>query len=152
MSNFQDPPPLVYLRPKFLDTLDLGLPISNKSPSSPSDNQSIKRKHDLRMAIICYQQSNYKIIHHPQWLLLTHPLHKKCDQIRRNLQIWSHLLKKSLMENFFFCAVFLVWGIAFLIIFTHLLSHIQIHVYKLLQWCKIPFSYIYIYIYIYLLK
>ena len=26
----------------------------------------------------------------------------KCDQIRRKLQIWSHLLKKSLMENFIF--------------------------------------------------
>ena len=23
----------------------------------------------------------------------------KCDQIRRKLRIWSHLLKKSLMEN-----------------------------------------------------
>ena len=30
----------------------------------------------------------------------------KCDQIRRNLRIWSHLLKKSLMENFIFCAVY----------------------------------------------
>ena len=29
----------------------------------------------------------------------------KCDQIRRKLQIWSHLLKKSLMKNFIFCAV-----------------------------------------------
>ena len=29
----------------------------------------------------------------------------KCDQIRRNLRIWSHLLKKSLMENYIFCAV-----------------------------------------------
>ena len=29
----------------------------------------------------------------------------KCDQIRSKLQIWSHLLKKSLMENFIFCAV-----------------------------------------------
>ena len=29
----------------------------------------------------------------------------KCDQIRRKLQIWSHLLKKSLVENFIFCAV-----------------------------------------------
>ena len=28
----------------------------------------------------------------------------KCDQIRRKLRIWSHLLKKSLMENFMFCA------------------------------------------------
>ena len=29
----------------------------------------------------------------------------KCDQIRSFLQIWSHLLKKSLTENFIFCAV-----------------------------------------------
>ena len=29
----------------------------------------------------------------------------KCDQICRKLRIWSHLLKKSLMENFIFCVV-----------------------------------------------
>ena len=29
----------------------------------------------------------------------------KCNQIRSFLRIWSHLLKKSLMENFTFCAV-----------------------------------------------
>ena len=29
----------------------------------------------------------------------------KCDQICSLLLIWSHLLKKSLMENFIFCAV-----------------------------------------------
>ena len=29
----------------------------------------------------------------------------KCDHIRQKLRIWSHLLKKSLMENFIFCAV-----------------------------------------------
>ena len=29
----------------------------------------------------------------------------KCEQILRKLRIWSHLLKKSLMENFIFCAV-----------------------------------------------
>ena len=28
-----------------------------------------------------------------------------CDQIRSFLRIWSHLLKKSLMENFIFCAM-----------------------------------------------
>ena len=44
-----------------------------------------------------------------------HPMHKKlmfsikdffskCDQIRRKLCVWSHLLKKSFMENFIFCA------------------------------------------------
>ena len=30
----------------------------------------------------------------------------KCDQIRRKLRILSHLLKKSLIENFIFCAVY----------------------------------------------
>ena len=29
----------------------------------------------------------------------------KCDQIRSFLRIWSHLFKKSLMENFIFCAL-----------------------------------------------
>ena len=29
----------------------------------------------------------------------------KCDQIRSILQIWSHLLKKSLIENFIFYPV-----------------------------------------------
>ena len=29
----------------------------------------------------------------------------KCDQIRRKQQIWPHLLKKFVMENFIFCAV-----------------------------------------------
>ena len=28
----------------------------------------------------------------------------KCDQIRSFLRIWSHLLEKSLMKNFIFCA------------------------------------------------
>ena len=32
-------------------------------------------------------------------------LFSKYDQIRRKLQIWSQLLKKSLMKNFIFCAV-----------------------------------------------
>ena len=29
----------------------------------------------------------------------------KFDQICRNLRMWSHLLKKSLMENFIVCAM-----------------------------------------------
>ena len=32
----------------------------------------------------------------------------KCDQIRWKLRIWSHLLKKSLMQNFIFGAVIVV--------------------------------------------
>ena len=34
----------------------------------------------------------------------------KCQQIRRKVRIWSHSLKKSLMENFIFCA-----GLSFVI-------------------------------------
>ena len=33
----------------------------------------------------------------------------KCDQIHTFLWIWSHLLKKSLMENFFFFSVMDAW-------------------------------------------
>ena len=29
----------------------------------------------------------------------------KCDQIRKKLRVWSHLLKKSFMENLIFCEV-----------------------------------------------
>ena len=29
----------------------------------------------------------------------------KCDQMRRKLRIWSHVLKKSLIENLLFCVV-----------------------------------------------
>ena len=29
----------------------------------------------------------------------------KCDPIRSFLRMWSHLLKKSLMENFIFCVM-----------------------------------------------
>ena len=32
----------------------------------------------------------------------------KCDQIRSFLRVWSHSLGKSLMENFIFCAVFVM--------------------------------------------
>ena len=40
-------------------------------------------------------------------------LFSKCDRIRSVLRIWSHLLKKSLMENFIFCAVFVFAAIMF---------------------------------------
>ena len=32
----------------------------------------------------------------------------KCEKIRSVLRTWSHLLGKSLMENFSFCAVYIV--------------------------------------------
>ena len=55
---FKTSHPLVHLRPKFLHPFDLGRPISNETsipPLSPNYSQSIKRKHDPRMTVICYQ-------------------------------------------------------------------------------------------------
>ena len=38
----------------------------------------------------------------------TKDIFSKCDQNLRKLRIESHLLKKSLMENFNFCAVYVL--------------------------------------------
>ena len=42
---------------------------------------------------------------HPYVLIYHENFFSRYDQIRSLLWIWSHLLKKSLMENFIFCAV-----------------------------------------------
>ena len=42
---------------------------------------------------------------HKKWRFSLKDFFSKCDQIRRKLWIWSHLLKKPLMENFIFCVV-----------------------------------------------
>ena len=47
--------------------------------------------------------SNY---HSQKMKFFIKDLFSKCDQIRRKPRIRSHLLKKSLMENFIFCAVY----------------------------------------------
>ena len=39
--------------------------------------------------------------------ILKAPLILTREQIRRKLRIWSHLLKKSLIENFIFCAPYI---------------------------------------------
>ena len=41
----------------------------------------------------------------------------KYDQIR-SFRIWSHLLKKSIMENFIFCAVYIVHTITAIVNFS----------------------------------
>ena len=52
------------------------------------------------------QVSEYNIYHTAQKVKFSmKDLSSKCDQIRIFLRIWSHLLEKSSMENFIFCAV-----------------------------------------------
>ena len=56
MSNFQDPPPLlsIYVQNSSTPlTLDVQFQTKWVRPS-PNDNQSIKRKHNPRLTIICY--------------------------------------------------------------------------------------------------
>ena len=48
-------PPLVHLRSKIFQALDIGGLISNELSQSSNDNQSAKIKHNPRMTIICYQ-------------------------------------------------------------------------------------------------
>ena len=60
-------------------------------------------------------------------------LFSKCDQIRRKLRIWSHLLKKSFMEKFNFCAVLLLlltfmltlWMVTNIFILKPLIQNVQ---------------------------
>ena len=49
--------------------------------------------------------SKYEL--HKKWSFLLR-IFNKCDQICRKLRIWSHLLKKSIMENSIFCAVMIL--------------------------------------------
>ena len=128
LSNFQDPPPPVNLSPKFFHLLDFGLPISNE-PSSPNDNQSLKRKHDRRMTIMlstifkgwlhCLTSeaniSCQQYIYSAWYLVMAQIQFSLIKKYRLDIQntrytttprpVTSHLLKKSLMEKFIFCAM-----------------------------------------------
>ena len=50
------------------------------------------------------EMKEIKITLHKRMKFSIKDLFSKCDQIRRKLRIWSHLLKKSLVENVIFCA------------------------------------------------
>ena len=50
----------------------------------------------------CILFSLYTCITHKKMKFSIKDFFRKCDQIRRKLRIWSHLLKKFLMEKFLF--------------------------------------------------
>ena len=64
----------------------------------------------------------------------------KCNQICRKLRIGSHFLKKSLMENFFFCTVLHLnfWRFWFILGFFTIRS--DRHKQKLLLWSLVHFK------------
>ena len=49
----------------------------------------------------------------------------KCDQIHSFLWIWSHLLKKSLMENFIFMQWYQFWNLVFYFEIPFVSNHIE---------------------------
>ena len=56
--------------------------------------------------VIAFLFFNVTIISAQKMKFATKDFFSKGDQIRRKLlRIWSHVLKKSLMENFIFCGV-----------------------------------------------
>ena len=81
-----------------------------KEKSIASQNTSLAHR------LYCKRYGIYKKIYH-KWLagskirtahnmkFFIKDFFRKFDQIHSFLQIWSHLLKKSLMENLIFCAV-----------------------------------------------
>ena len=57
------------------------------------------------------------------WKFFVKDFFSKCDQIRRKLRIRSHLLKKSIMENFIFCAILPAMFLCDIVIQTLLLNY-----------------------------
>ena len=47
------------------------------------------------------------LVHTAQKMKCSIYLSGKCDQIRKKMRLWSHLLKKSLMENVICAATFI---------------------------------------------
>ena len=52
----------------------------------------------------------------------------KCYQIRRKLRIWLHLLKKSLMDNFTFRAVYIVWKSLYEMLLEELPNNVRLRI------------------------
>ena len=57
--------------------------------------------------LLKFIQPSQILVHCTKMKLSIKDFFSKCEQIRRKLWIWSHLLKKSLIENFMFMHWFL---------------------------------------------
>ena len=81
-----------------------------KSPMFAGLITSLSSRLNLRMKIYSNSKFDYGIFYiqslcKKEMRFSIKDFFSKCHQVRRKLRIWSHLLKKSLMENFIFCAV-----------------------------------------------
>ena len=78
-------------------TLDLRINTWHSIKTFTSNNSWVMKTTDnvINLAMCTAQKMKFSI----------EDFFSKCHQIRRKLRIWSHLLKKSLIENFIFWAV-----------------------------------------------
>ena len=60
---------------------------------------------DSTANVSCKYSKNFQNSLHKKMNFSVEDFFSKCDQIRSFLRIWLHLLKKSFMESFIFCAV-----------------------------------------------
>ena len=69
----------------------------------------LNRSYHFKFVKVCFHKtfSIHSLMHslHKKMKFSIEDFFSKCDQIRRKLGIWSHLLKKYLIENFIFCTV-----------------------------------------------
>ena len=73
-----------------------------------SKTKNLKRKRKTKKNLAVFRKSNYINTLHKKWRFPLRISSVNVTKILRKLQIWSLLLKKSLMENFIFCAVITV--------------------------------------------
>ena len=74
--------------------------------------QTLKIRHYSQILSYVFDVKTSVFSLHKNWriyLLFTKDLFSKYDQFCSFLRIWSHLLKKYLMENFIFCEVFVMF-------------------------------------------
>ena len=70
--------------------------------------RTMKIKYQLKKSHMSETKWRINLIHHgtvQKMNFSTMDFFSECDQIRSKLRIWSYLLKKSLIEDFIFCAV-----------------------------------------------
>ena len=79
---------------------------SHRSADIKKGIQSLQLSNDPKRWITLKKEMGYPRIGNTQKMKFSiTDFFTKCDQIRTFPRIWSHLLKKSVMENFLFCAV-----------------------------------------------
>ena len=86
-----------------LRQLKVAIDFNGLQLNSPSQCKQVEQKWNIGLRWV--NRKEQIRINAQKMMFSINDFFTKCDQIRSFLRIWSHLLKKCLMENFIFCAV-----------------------------------------------